>query len=226
MSIEVHPYESPSPAEGYEAYRALSSAAVASVLLALLGGLTLLTPWLGIIPLLGVLSGMLALRQIRLRASELAGRGLAWAGIGLSLVCLAAGWSYATYDYLTKVPPGYTEISYAQLQPEEGVRGQVVPPLAKELEGKRVFIEGYVFPGSSKTRGIKQFLLVRDRGTCCFGGNPKITDRVQVTLKDPLSLTFNTGVNRVGCIFHISPANNAIDAGGDVYYHLDADYLQ
>ena len=95
-----------------------------------------------------------------------------------------SGPGWLTYDYLTEVPDGYERISYADLQPDPAQAGQVVPPSALELEGKKIFIKGYIYPGREKD-GIRQFLLVRDQGDCCFGGNPKITDRIQVTLVEP-----------------------------------------
>jgi len=116
-------------------------------------------------------------------------------------------------------------VSYVELQPEEGSRGQLFPPRAKELDGKKIFIKGYVFQGT-QTHGIKQFLLVRDKGDCCFGANPTITDRIQVTLKDPLRLTRNLRINKVGGIFRLKPSDNAVDAGGAVFYHLEADHLE
>lgn len=164
--------------------------------------------------------------QIRRRSDELTGRGLAWIGLGLSLFSFFGGIAAAAFVYATEVPPGYTRISYVDLQPEEGVPGQFIPPLAKKLDGQKVFIKGYVFPGNTKKNGIKEFLLVRDKGDCCFGGNPKITDRIQVTLKDPLRLTFNSRVNKVAGIFRVRPADNAVDAGGAVFYHLEADHLE
>ncbi len=123
---------------------------------------------------------------------------------------------------MTEVPEGFQRVSYAQLQPDEGQPGQVVPPLAKELDGEKVFIKGYVFPGTQR-RGIKTFLLVRDKGDCCFGGNPKVTDRVQVTLTDPQRLTFSSGLHKVAGTFRLdqqTPAQ-AVDAGGKVFYYLD-----
>jgi hypothetical protein len=101
-----------------------------------------------------------------------------------------------------------------------------VPPSALELEGKHVFIKGYLYPGREKD-GIKQFLLVRDQGDCCFGGNPKITDRIQVTLAGPLRVSYQTRLFKVGGKFHVAPMDQATGgAKGGVFYHLDADYVQ
>jgi len=226
MSASVETYRSPPQAGGFEDYRTLSSAAVASLLLGLLSGVAFINPWLAALPLLGMIAGVWALIQVSRRSDELTGSGLAWIGVALSVFCLFGGLGSAAYIYATEVPPGYTRISYVELQPEEGVRGQLFPQRAQELDGQKIFIKGYIFPGSTTKSGIRQFLLVRDQGDCCFGGNPKITDRIQVTLKDPLRLTFNTRVNKVAGVFRLQPVQNAVDAGGAVFYHLEADHLK
>ncbi len=84
-----------------------------------------------------------------------------------------------------------------------------IPSSAMALEGKKVFIKGYVYPGR-EMEGIKTFLLVRDQGDCCFGGNPKITDRIQVTLVDPLRLTYKPRLHKLAGVFHVRPTT-AVD---------------
>jgi hypothetical protein len=175
------------------------------------------------IPLVGVALSLLALLKIRRHSDELSGRTLARAGLALSLFFGVVGPAWLTYNYVTEVPDGYERISYAELQPEPG---QQVPPAAFSLEGKKVFIKGYVYPGREK-EGIQQFLLVRDQGECCFGGNPKLTDRILVTLEDPLRLTYSTRIHKLAGTFHVEVQNSAIDnARGGVFYHLQADHLE
>ena len=73
--------------------------------------------------------------------------------------------------------------------------------------------------------GIRKFLLVRDSGTCCFGGDPAITDRIQVTLSDPEGMRYKTGVCKVAGVFRLKPkpkvegTQKGIPRG--LYYHLD-----
>ena len=75
--------------------------------------------------------------------------------------------------------------------------------------------------------GIKTFLLVRDKGDCCFGGNPKLTDRIQVTLADPERLQFDPYLHKVAGTFRlVKDAGQAVDATGEVYYHLDNSQLR
>jgi hypothetical protein len=194
---------------------------VASLLVGFLSGLALLD-WIWVcVPMTGVALGIYAWRMVVRRRDELTGVGLAQAGLALSVLFLIAGPARLTYESITEVPPGYDPISYSQLQPDPDVPGEIIPPSVQQLEGKRVFIKGYIFP----TEQTKQFLLVRDQGTCCFGGNPKLTDRIQVTLVDPLRLVYKPCLYKVAGTFHVSPAQ-AVGGLGGVYYHLQADHLE
>ena len=226
MSMDVQLGEAIDVTESDNDYRALSGAAVMSLALGFLSALALFTLYLAVIPISGVLFGLYAVVQIRKHPSELTGRGVAIAGMILSFSLLVASVSVASYVYATEVPRGYERIFYSQLQPEEGKIGQKIPPLAEELDGKKVFIKGYVFPGKQR-QGIKTFLLVRDKGDCCFGGNPKLTDRIQVTLADPERLRFDPYLHKIAGTFRlVKDPGQAIDAGGEVYYHLDDGQLR
>ncbi|MBI3839656.1 MAG: hypothetical protein HY288_17180 [Planctomycetia bacterium] len=222
MSIELEARQS--SVESYEQYRALSTAAVASLIVGLLSCLALLDWLLLGVPVIGIVLASLAYLKVIRHRDELSGEGLARAGLALSVLFLITGTTRLSYVYVTEVPTGYERVSYADLQPDPAEVGQKVPPTALELEGKRIFIKGYVYPGRDKD-GIRQFLLVRDQGDCCFGGNPRITDRIQVTLVDPLRLRYQPQLHKVGGTFHVEPAT-AIGAGGAVFYHLKADYLE
>jgi hypothetical protein len=67
-------------------YRALSVAAVTSLALGFLSACALLTIYLAIVPIAGILFGLYAAVQINKRPSELTGRGVATTGIVLSAV--------------------------------------------------------------------------------------------------------------------------------------------
>ncbi len=224
MSVDVDTYEAAN--EQYEHYRALSTAAVASVIVGALSATAILSWALVGVPLIGAALALYAIVNIRRHGEELTGAGLARLGLVLSLMFLVAGPAWLTYVEITEVPDGYDPVSYTELQPDPTQAGQMVPPSALDLEGKKIFIKGYVYPGREKD-GIRQFLLVRDQGSCCFGGNPKITDRIEVTLVDPLRLKFQSRLHKVGGVFHVAPQTTAIDgAKGGVLYHLEADYLK
>lgn len=203
-----------------DAYRTLSTAAVASFVLGVLSILALLDWWLALIPIAGVTLGIMALRNIRKQPQEYTGRGVAIAGITLGILFCLGGFGRLTYNYATEVPDGYERVDYSLLQPQPDDPPVSIPPEAKALDGKKIFIKGYVYPGMKK-EGIMQFLLVRDNGTCCFGGNPKITDRIQVSLSEGKGITYSQGLFKIAGTFHITPPRDAVDAKGIVFYHLD-----
>jgi hypothetical protein len=203
-----------------DAYRALSTAAVASLVLGVMSIVAFLDWWLALIPIVGITLGIVGLRKIRRQPQEYTGRGVAIAGMLLGLLFWFGGFGRLAYIRATEVPPGYERVDYSQLQPQPDDPPNSIPPEAKALDGKKIFIKGYVYPGLRKD-GITQFLLVRDQGTCCFGGNPKITDRIQVALSDAHGLTFSSSLFNIAGTFRITPPTEAVDAKGIVFYHLD-----
>jgi hypothetical protein len=104
--------------------------------------------------------------------------------------------------------------------------GVLIPPEVKALEGKRVFVKGFIRPGSAPVRvGIDRFLLVRDNNQCCFGDLSKVKyyDQiaVQITGKDRIEDTLQ--ILRMGGILSIYPENFALGPGYPVF-SLKADY--
>ena len=223
MSVDVEQLES-KDVDSYLQYRALSSLAVASLLLGFASVFSFTAWWYLAVPAIGFVLGWLGYRRVARAKHELSGKGVAAAGMVLSALFAFLGAGYLGYVYATEVPEGFERIGYELLQPDPDVASELIPASAKSLEGKHIFIKGYVYPGQ-QTSGITQFLLVRDQGSCCFGGNPKVTDRIQVKLKDPLTLTFETRLFKLAGVFHVEEAK-AADATGAVYYHLEATHLE
>jgi hypothetical protein len=219
MSLEVLP-ERETPAQPAFSYRALAMSAVAAAAVGILSVLALFDWWLAVFPLSGVLLGTYARREIRRRSDELTGMGLATAGLAMSIGFWVVGWSWLGFVYATEVPDGYLRIGYSQLQPDPNLP---IPPAAKDLDGQKVFIKGYVYPTISQ-HGIREFLLVRDSGSCCFGGNPKITDRIQVRLAEGRSMSYTGYMRRLTGVFRISPAAHVYgtqNVPGGVLYQLE-----
>lgn len=222
VALRENPYDDFAPGE--EDYRALSSTAVASLIAGLLSVLCFFGWSLAVIPAMGLLLGVRALWRIRRRPDEFTGGRIATAGILLSVVFFAGGWGWLSYVYLTEVPDGYDRIAFSQLQPDSEVPGQLFPPGALDLDGKRVFIKGYVKPGS-QSAGMQDFLLVRDLRECCFGDStPKLTDMVMVRLKDPLRAEFSLWSRGLAGTFRVRP--EALGRPDSVLYYLEADYLK
>ena len=147
------------------------------------GGCLLVAP----IPLVGIVLSLRSLAAIRQPPEQYTGRTLARLGLVLSLVFLIGGVSYGGYMYATEVPDGYSRISFGEMKPDELQErsGLKVPPDISALEGKRIFIKGYIRPDSfTVPQGINEFLLVRDNNTCCFGDLSKIKYHDQILVND------------------------------------------
>jgi hypothetical protein len=171
-----------------------------------------------------------ALSRIRREPERYSGQAMAKIGLALSLVLLIGGVSYGTYWYSTEVPNGYSRISFSTMKPDEMQErnGQVVPPDVSSLEGKNVFIKGFIRPDSvTVPRGIDQFLLVRDNNQCCFGDMSKIKyyDQVLVKMTGDHRLDFSRGVFCIGGVLHIEPQYAAPGAPKTVFT-LTADYAK
>lgn len=202
-----------------DAYRAVSGVAVASAALAALSPLAFVDWWLAAVPVLALVLGTVALGDIARRPGELTGRTLAIGGMCIAAVCLVAGLVRLTIVYRTELPPGFERLSYAMLQPAEGDQPEGIPAAALALDGREVLLKGYMYPGD-RPHGVVQFLLVRDQGDCCFGGNPTITDRVLVQLADQRGIDFTSRLVKIAGRFRVRLVG-ASGPGGGVMYHLE-----
>jgi hypothetical protein len=206
------------PAEA-EDYRALSGTAVAAFALALLAPLAFFDWWLLVVPVVGLIFAVVALTDIARRPTALTGRPFAIASAALSSLCLVGAVAWLSVVYATELPPGHERLNYALLQPATGDTPDRIPETAVAFHGKDVLIKGYMYPGN-RQRGIIQFLLVRDQGDCCFGGNPKITDRILVQMADQPGIDYSPRMRKLAGKFRIEPTGTSTLDGG-VLYHLD-----
>ena len=211
--------------DDYGQYRALSASAVISLVIGAISAIALLDFWiLKAVPALGMVLGLSALQRIRSRPDELSGLKQARIGLALSAFFLLASVGWGAFRYVNEVPEGYVRISYEQLKnPDERMRN-FASPQAMELEGKRVFIKGYMFPPPHET-GVTRFVLCRDNGDCCFGGQPPPSDMVFIELAQGLDTNYDQRIRHVAGTFHVANFQSS-DVGKQVLYRLDADYIK
>ncbi len=207
-------------------YRTVSRAAVLSLVFGLLSVAGLLFPVLLVLAAGGLVLGVMALVSIRRYSDELTGVAPAAVGIALGTILLFGGTAMHAYIYATEVPEGYQRISFYQLQPDREHSELPVPPEALQLDGKQIFVKGYVHPGVSGQGPVKAFVLVPDMGTCCFGGQPKLTDMIEVTMRDPLRIRYTQTKRRLAGTLKVDTALKPVSGLNGVYYQLDADYVK
>lgn len=163
-------------------YRVLSRSAVFALALAILSLVGLAFPMLLVIALAAAAVATSAIWTIRAYPNEYKGMKLAVISLLISSGVFAIGSSFHTYRYLTEVPEGHERIYFSDLQPELALRGKAIPRVAKNLDGKAIFLKGYMHPGIAGAGNVEEFVLVPDFGTCCFGGQPALTDMVLIHL--------------------------------------------
>jgi hypothetical protein len=238
MSTATLDLDSTESDEAAHEYRALHTGAIIGLLLGLasifmiitaastLDGCLLVAP----IPVLGMFISLRSLAKIRREPESYTGRPLAAMGLALSLFFLIVGLGYGGYVYATEVPDGYERISFNVMKPDELQEraGTIIPPEIAALDGKKVFIKGYIRPDSVPvTRGIDRFLLVRDNNQCCFGDLSKIKyyDQIDVSMMGSNRVDFSQGIFRIGGILRMEP-RNLVRGPQYPVFTLQADYAK
>lgn len=211
----------------YDAYRSVSKTAAISLSCALLALAGLIFPALLFLAFLAVVLGAIGLRNIRRYPDELTGKPAATIGLCLGAVLLVGGTAMHSYIYVTEVPPGYTRISFTDLELEEGQTYGEPPKFPMDLDGQRIFVKGYVHPGVAEIGEIKRFVLVPDMGTCCFGGQPALTDMIEVTITGETGIRYARRKRKLAGTLHVSTRLKQVAGGLEGgYYSLDADYVK
>jgi hypothetical protein len=213
----IHPDDLPQ-------YRSLSRWAVASVVLGLLSLLTAVDWMFLLLPLVGIWAAWVGLRQIERLGDVYTGRGLARTGFILCIVLGLAGSGWWAFSKAQEVPHGYTAVTYAELKADDR-SGELFPARAMELNDKKIFVKGYMYPGRAQV-ALREFLISRDNGTCAYcTPNPTPTDLIHVVLAGDLRTNYTTHPIALGGRLRVEtdPARIARDR---VVYHLEADYLK
>lgn len=192
--------------------------------LVLLGMGSFLTEWLLILPLLGVVFAWLASRTIANSDGAYSGLKAARSVMVAAVVIIVSASSMHAYAYATEVPEGYQRVSFASDISQHGMKvvdGQVeLPAQVQELQDKPIFVKGYMYP-TKQMAGITSFLLCKDSGDCCFGGTPKPTDMILVTMPKEKAVNFAAGLTAVAGKFTL--ANGAQADGQSPVYKIDGE---
>lgn len=224
-TVEMQPYSSTDIVD--YPYRAISGAAVVSVILffpAMLGLVQAFWPLL-VFALIGIVVGAIGLRTIANYPNEFSGRMVAMTGIVANALLFVGGVAEHSYIYATEVPEGYDRVSFFDLQQPEPLP-DIPTAKAVEIDGKAVFLKGYIHP-SSGSGMLRRFILVPDLGTCCFGGQPRSTDMIEVTLTGGQTVKAGLTKLKLAGKFMLNPhAQKAADFDNQIYYQMRVDQLR
>jgi hypothetical protein len=208
-----------------DVYRSVSRAAIASLVLGVLGLASFPVLFLIILPMMGVVFAILAFAAFRRFPDEMLGKPLAVVGLMLcGATCLLAP-TYHVYVYMTEVPEGYERTDFSSLKSGLG-QPDLPPAAAMELDGKKIFIKGYIHPTSMDTMLAKRFVLVPDLGTCCFGGQPPLTHMIEVSLSGDQRARKSYRKQRLAGTLSVNPDLKPIEGLTGVFYQLRADILK
>jgi hypothetical protein len=205
----------------FQHYRAVSRSAIVSMVLGVLSLLAIPFASLLVLPIVGLVLGLVAHSTIRRYPAEYMGRGLATAGIVTCSLVFAGAVALHMFSYVTEVPEGYTRVGFWELQPDPDRPELPVSPKALELAGKPIFIKGYMHPGVASSGKVDHFILVPDMGTCCFGGQPKETDMIEVRIPDSKNrLAYSRTRIKLAGEFRLSTQPRQSLGLNNVWYHL------
>ena len=208
-------------------YRAISSTAITSAVFAGLGAIGgfFFWPALGL-SLIGVICGWMSYRQIRRYPEEFEGLKLALLGITSNALIVLGGAAFHIFVYVTEVPEGYTRVQFYELQQDASQAVDMPTQRAVEIDGDAVFLKGYIHP-SSGSGMLKKFILVPDLGTCCFGGQPKSSDMIEVSLLDGQATKAGLTKKKLAGEFTVNKVSRKVtDFDNNVFYRMKVDIIQ
>ena len=190
---------------------------------------TLITEFALPFALFGVVLGILAGRQISRSNGEYSGTWLVRIGLFVCVLCLFGGSAFHAYVYATEVPEGYVRVSFVTdiARKDFVVRDgrQDYHPDVKALDGKPVFLKGYMYP-DGRSDGLRQFILCKDSGDCCFGGKRALTDMIFINIPDGVpAASYYDGLVSVAGNFLIAPD---LRRAGELKpaYRIDASHFE
>lgn len=123
----------------------------------------------------------------------------------LLLSPLAAGLGLQVYWYSTEVPEGFERLSFAAFSEKAMINDadhQRVNPAIQNLDGKRLFVKGYMYPEGS-IEGLTSFILCKDKLGCAFEPSPKRPELIKVRMAKGSTANFQLGLVSVAGEFWI-----------------------
>ena len=179
--------------------------------------------------LLGTVLGLICIWKIRRSEGALGGGLLAGMGCALSFLFLTSGSVLHAYTFATEVPEGYQRVNFYFDISKKGFavhKGRSdYHPDVKKLDKQKIFLKGFMYP-VQQTEGLVSFVLVKDSGTCCFGGQPAATDMMLVNMQGGKTVNYKTGMVAVAGTFHCQPVLGLTGLDENPVYMLHADMME
>jgi len=206
--VEQMPSQTSGPTNEFD-YRPMPPLAAVTAVLGFFSLGALITEFALPFAVFGIVLGLLATRQIARSNGEYSGTWLVRIGLVLCVLCLFGGSAYHAIVYATEVPEGYTRVSFVyDIARKDFIfkdERQDFHPDVKALDGQQVFLKGYMYP-DERLDGIRQFILCKDSGECCFGGKPALTDMIFIDIPEGTpAAKYYDGLVAVAGKFQVAP---------------------
>lgn len=211
-----------------------TSAPVAAVLaaLGLCGPVTLyslgisptgMTFWTFICLLAGIL-GLNSLRKIRRAQGALSGDDWARGAVLVAAGAALANVAVAVVLIANEIPKGYQVLSFTSDISQKGLGEQrAVHPDVEALDGKSIFLKGYMYRDKRKQEGLRNFILVKDNQQCCFGRQPNESDMIEIRLKGDMTVDLQLGLTAVAGVFRASNPSPRTEMQFKPVYRIEAE---
>lgn len=178
------------------------------------------------VPLVGMVLAMVAWRKIARSNGDYSGGRLA-AIMTFVLPALAVGAAvFHVTSFLTELPPGYQRVNFAA---DISLKGFVVDngtpavhPDVQKIAGNEVFLKGFMYP-TKQMEELTTFVLCKDSGDCCFGGQPKQTDMIYIEMEPGKMVDYRPGLVAVAGKFEATPTMDP--TGLNPVYKLTCEYF-
>ena len=205
-------------------YRPVPALAPASLFMGIASFVALVGFYGLLVALITILMSAVAIVQIRRSRGELSGDKLAMIGLALSSVFLFTGSYFLYSDYVTELPPGYQRVNFPmEIAAKQFVvtEGQLaLHPDVEKFRDRKIFVKGYMWQSRQPT-GLTSFVLLKDNGECCFGGDPKPYDMMEVRMQDGKTVNDTPGLVGVAGVLRCN-----LNAGpGEPVYVLEAEHF-
>ena len=93
-----------------------------------------------------------------------------------------------------------------------------VPQKWRDLDGQKVILEGFMYAGNSAANDINRFQFVYNIAKCCFGGPPRVQERVFTIVPNGQTVPYYYG-EMVRCTgtLHVKVMKNEAGTTSSVY---------
>lgn len=206
-------------------YQPVPTSAPIAFGISLLGLVTFIAPLGATFGIVAIGLGLLSMRKIAQSDGAYSGYWVAVGSVVLAIVCSGSGLAYQAYEYAHELPEGYQRVNFVrdvsdkEFVIRDGLR-ELHPDVAV-LKEKKIFIKGYMYQTQRMT-GLRSFVLLKDNGECCFGGDPKPFDMMRVELVGGETVDSIDGIVSVGGLLQAKPEARP----GDPVYILKADFVE